>query len=426
MFKKLRNKLLITNTIIIAALLFASFSVIFAMTYSNVRNEINAELDRAMQINRRSEFRPDGGGHIEPPEADIKPPEDGGARGEKRREFAPTVLVKTDFEGNVLSVNSMFTIENDFYSGETAKIISNMETGKDSSGTVRGTNGVWKYRTEKTPDGYSIAFLEISAERAFLRNLIIALLIVGIAALLIAFLISLYSANRSIKPVEESYNKQKQFVADASHELKTPLTTINTNVDVLLNSGADAEEKKWLTYIKDETERMTKLTNDLLYLARLDHDENNIIMNRVSFSDAVESVSLTMEAVIFEKNIKLNCSAEPDVYVLSSSERLKQLVMILLDNAVKYTPKGGVIDIKLTSSGTLTVRNSGEGISDDDIKHIFERFYRADKSRARGSGGYGLGLAIAKSIAEASKGTISAQSKRGEYTEFTVKLPTLK
>ena len=103
-----------------------------------------------------------------------------------------------------------------------------------------------------------------------------------------------------------------------------------------------------------------------------------------------------------------------------------QLVMILLDNAVKYTPKGGVIDIKLTSSGTLTVRNSGEGISDDDIKHIFERFYRADKSRARGSGGYGLGLAIAKSIAEASKGTISAQSKRGEYTEFTVKLPTLK
>lgn len=425
MFKKLRNRLLITNMIIIAALLFASFSVIFAMTYSNVLNGINAELDRAMQINRRSasEFHPVGEGHIEPPEAEKRPPEDG----EKRREFAPTVIVKLDNDGNILSVNSMFTIENDFYSGETAKIISNIEAGKDASGTVRGENGVWEYRAEKTPDGYSIAFLEVSAERAFLRNLIIALLLVMIAALTAALLISLNIANRSIKPIEDSYNKQKQFVADASHELKTPLTTINTNVDVLLSRGdTDAEERKWLGYVKDETERMTKLTNDLLCLARLDHSENSVIMSRVSFSEAVESVILTMEAVAFEKNISLSYSVAPNIFVMSSSEQLKQLVIILLDNALKYTPKGGSVEINLSAPAVLTVKNTGEGISAEDCKQIFERFYRSDKSRARGSGGYGLGLAIAKSIAESAKGTITASSKLGEYTKFTVKLPQAK
>ena len=264
-----------------------------------------------------------------------------------------------------------------------------------------------------------------------LRNLFLILLLVGVVALTVAFLIRLSSANRSIKPVEESYNKQKQFVADASHELKTPLTTINTNVDVLLSHQENTigEEKKWLDYIKTETERMAKLTNDLLYLARIDHDDRNVIFSKVSFSEAAESVILLMEAVIFENNVNLTYDITPDLFVNSSTEQLKQLVMILLDNAVKYTPKSGDINITLThesSDAVLTVRNTGVGISEDAQKQIFERFYREDKSRARESGGYGLGLAIAKAITTACKGSIKVYSKKNEYTEFTVKIPAAK
>ena len=174
---------------------------------------------------------------------------------------------------------------------------------------------------------------------------------------------------------------------------------------------------------------MTKLSNDLLYLARIDHEVGNVIFSKVSFSEAAESVILLMEAVIFENNVNLTYDITPDLFVNGSTEQLKQLVMILLDNAVKYTPKSGDINITLThesSDAVLTVRNTGVGISEDAQKQIFERFYREDKSRARESGGYGLGLAIAKAITTACKGSIKVYSKKNEYTEFTVKIPAAK
>ena len=157
---------------------------------------------------------------------------------------------------------------------------------------------------------------------------------------------------------------------------------------------------------------MTKLTNDLLYLARIDHDDGNVIFSKVSFSEAAESVILLMEAVIFENNVNLTYDITPDLFVNGSTEQLKQLVMILLNHE--------------SSDAVLTVRNTGVGISEDAQKQIFERFYREDKSRARESGGYGLGLAIAKAITTACKGSIKVYSKKNEYTEFTVKIPVAK
>ena len=170
---------------------------------------------------------------------------------------------------------------------------------------------------------------------------------------------------------------------------------------------------------------MTKLTNDLLYLARIDHDDGNVIFSKVSFSEAAESVILLMEAVIFENNVNLTYDITPDLFVNSSTEQLKQLVMILLDNAVKYTPKSGDINITLTHESSDAVL-TGVGISEDAQKQIFERFYREDKSRERESGGYELGLAIAKAITTACKGSIKVYSKKNEYTEFTVKIPVAK
>jgi len=420
MFKKLRNNLLAVNTLIIFTLILVSFSVIYLTTAQNVERGINERLDRSVtRIHMEHMPSPpmqDRGGRKEMP--DEMP---------DRQPFSLTFTVVTDASGNIEKVNIPFTLNDDFYSDKMGEII-NSEKGR---GRIKSENGYWAYKVMKIDTGFVTAFTEIQAEHTILRNLFLILFMVGLVALTAAFLISLYLANRSIKPVEESYNKQKQFVADASHELKTPLTTINTNVDVLLShpESTIGSEKKWLEYIKNESERMTKLTNDLLYLARLDHSEGNVIMGKVSFSDAVENVILLMEAVAFEKDVNLAYDIQPDLYVKGSTEQLKQVVMILLDNAIKYTPKKG--DIKITlkqenNDAVLTVHNTGEGISEEAQKQIFERFYREDKSRARESGGYGLGLAIAKAVVTQCRGSIKVSSKKNEYTLFTVRIPVTK
>lgn len=434
MFKKLRNKLLVVNIIMIAALMLGSFSVIYITTEKNVERDIESKLNRALERavpSWKPELKNNG--------ADDRPFKPNNTLLSKNSvssndpgnipEAPFFFLVYADMDQNITNVDISFYLSDNFYEDKISEIISDV----NDSGTIKSSDRYWLYKRIQTPGEYIIAFTDISVEHNILRNLILILLFVAIAALTIVFLISLYSANRSIKPIEESYNKQKQFVADASHELKTPLTTINTNIDVLLSHGENSidDEKKWLLYIKSEAQRMAKLTNDLLYLARLDYNDNNIIFEKTSFSDAIESVILTMEAVIFEKNIKLYYDILPDIYVYSSQEQLKQLVMILLDNAIKYTPKNGNITIKLqhepkSSNAVLTVKNTGQGIDNADIKQIFERFYRSDKSRSRGSGGYGLGLAIAKSIAENLRGSITAESKKNEYTLFTVKIPIAK
>ena len=342
------------------------------------------------------------------------------------REMAARFEVVTDKDGNVIRVNSPFEVTDESYKEEIPDIISSDDPFRDLSSIPAGYGRTYLYprRTD-----ISLPLGDTTAEQTMLRQLIVILLLVGLAALCIIFFISLVTANRSIRPVEESYNKQKQFVADASHELKTPLTTINTNADVLLSHGESTinEERKWLEYIKSETLRMTKLTDDLLCLARLDHGTNEDEKPCASWSEAAENIILTMEAVIFEKNINFTYDIEPGINAAASSAQLKQLVMILLDNAVKYTHSGGEINMTLkrskNSCAVMTVRNTGEGIAPEDMGHIFERFYRADKSRSRDSGGYGLGLAIAKAAAEYAGGEIGVKSKAGEWTEFFVKLP---
>ena len=429
MFKKLRNKLLIVNTLIIAALVLGSFSVIYIMTSRNVTNRIEQKLDRAISDYTRPDRMPprheDG---MRPPEGEKPDGREPPPARPENREFSPTFTVICDAYGKIQKVNMPFRLNEDFYSEKVHDIVYSDK----SEGHIKTDNGYWAYRVSAIDTGFVIAFTDFQAERAVMLNLFLVLLMVGIFALTAAFLISLYFANSSIRPVEESYNRQKQFVADASHELKTPLTTINTNIDVLLShpESTIGEERKWLDYIKTESERMTKLTNDLLYLAKLDHNENeNIILSRISLSEAVENIILLMEVVIFENNVNLVYNVAPDLYINGSSEQIKQLVMILIDNAVKYTPRNGDIKIDLfrdSQDAVFTIRNTGEGISDEAQKHIFDRFYREDKSRSRESGGYGLGLAIARAITMTHKGSIRVSSKKNEYTEFKVKIPVCK
>lgn len=187
-------------------------------------------------------------------------------------------------------------------------------------------------------------------------------------------------------------------------------------------------QAKWLHYIKLETDRMAKLTNDLLYLTEMESTRVTMLHMPFNMSEAVETILLTMEAVIFEKQLQLDYDIEPDLMVHGSSEQIKQVVFILLDNAIKYTYPNGSLTISLKTQHhdvVLTVSNTGEGIAPEHLSRIFDRFYRTDASRSRQRGGYGLGLAIAKSIVEQHRGKLYGKSSVGATTSFYLHLTRL-
>ncbi|MCH5211720.1 MAG: HAMP domain-containing histidine kinase [Oscillospiraceae bacterium] len=420
MFKKLKNRLLFTNMIIIILFVIVCLGGIWISTYVSVRNDISRRLDRAIEMCRNDIMRPDpfNGREGRPRELPGDRPED--MERKRNDTFMMEISVYCDKSGNIISKRSMFDEEPD-YSDKLKEIAA---SGK-SDGSITLDVDSWAYKRVEFENGYIIALTKNESEKRIVLTTGLLLCAAGILSIGISFLISLIIANRAIKPVEESYNKQKQFVTDASHELRTPLASISANTDVLLSkrdSTIDAEIK-WLEYIKDETDRMTQLTNDLLSLAKADAalDEEKQPLQKVSFSEICDDALLETEAFAFENNINLSYDIAENIEIMASSAALKQVVLILIDNALKYTPSGGSVYVRLDEAdgkAVFYVENDGS-INNEDIPHLFERFYRADKSRARESGGYGLGLAIAKSLCDGFGGSIKAQSQDNR-TRFTV------
>ena len=248
--------------------------------------------------------------------------------------------------------------------------------------------------------------------------------------LILILLLCEFMARRSILPVDEAIRTQQQFIADASHELKTPIAVILANLDILESSPEKTvrESGKWIDSTKSEANRMSKLVNEMLFLARSDAAMDMYYNFRViNFSDVAEEVVLTTEALAFERNISLESDIVETSQVVGDFERLKQVVMILVENATKYVDEGGTIQVKLASgpwrTEILTVTNTGTPIPKDRAEHIFERFYRVDESRVREKGGYGLGLSIAQKIVEKHNGEISLAFSDERGTCFAVKLP---
>ena len=230
---------------------------------------------------------------------------------------------------------------------------------------------------------------------------------------LVFIVIAKLIANWISKPVEESFEKQKDFIADASHELKTPLSVITASAEAL---EKNPKEKKWLTNIKNESERMNNLIVDLLDLAKTEN--GNIEMSLGNLSKVVELSVLTFEGIAYEKNIKMEYHINPDINIKMNENAIKQVIEILLDNAIKHSKEKGKIEVNLTETNNieLSVSNLGEPIPKGEEEKIFERFYRIDKSRNRNDNRYGLGLAIAKNIVISHNGTIKAFSKNGKTT----------
>jgi signal transduction histidine kinase len=251
-----------------------------------------------------------------------------------------------------------------------------------------------------------------------LKTLLISTGILLLIELLI-LLISTKLTNWIIKPVQESFDKQKQFIADASHELKTPLAVIMASSEAL---ESNPDEKKWLENIRSESDRMNKLICDLLELAKSESIDDRSEFAVGNLSKTVEKSVLTFEGIMFEKGIALEDNIEDNIEIEMNEYKIKQLMSILIDNAIKHSESGGKITVELKKEKdiVISVSNTGEGIPKGDEERIFERFYRADEARNRNENRYGLGLAIAKNIALSHNGTISASSENGVTTFKTV------
>ena len=302
------------------------------------------------------------------------------------------------------------------------KIIQIAENILESSNTKKGRRIGNLYL-----DQYSYAFqapntltiVDNTSAKAKLESLLKTSILIFVLIEIIIIILTVEITRWIIKPVIESFNRQKQFVADASHELKTPIAVIMANAEAL---EKEPEEKKWLNNIKSEADRMNELVTSLLDLAKL--EEGKEVQQEENLSKIVEMSVLTFESLMYENKIELEYDIQKDINIKCNSSQIKQLVAIIIDNAIKHSETNGKISIALKkqkNDTVLTVSNRGKEIPKEIREKIFERFYRADESRNRDTNRYGLGLAIAKNIVENHNGKIFVESEKG-ITTFKVVL----
>jgi signal transduction histidine kinase len=430
MLKKLRNRLLLVNMIAIAVVVIVSFSVIYVLSYANMQK---LNMDRLRSIpsdvmsNSIISMEVVDGNEPKSPSNILINPSAG-----LPIDYTKTFVVHVD-PRDIVYVFSQIDIPPEVYmtaAVDAAKLAT-------ETGFVEIEGKRWAFLISGR-SGENIIFYNIEDTQAALRMLLIGMIAVAIIVLGAMLLVSTRIANRAIRPVEESIEKQRRFVADASHELKTPLAIIDSNREVLL-SGADEtieSQRSWIDRIGEESERMRGLIDRMLYLAKAE----DVPLPSVSFdiSEAAEDGIRRVETILYERGVQLKFAKHvAPIPVKADAERIREVMLILLDNAVKYTDEGGQVTVETGRTkhhGYVRVSNTGAGIPKEDLPRIFERFYRVDKSRTSGVGdvdrvagtdsvgGYGLGLSIAKTIVERSGGKITAASGQG-LTTFTIELP---
>ena len=284
-----------------------------------------------------------------------------------------------------------------------------------------GYIGNYIYKIRKfSNNGKEITLMENEDAINRYKRTIMSAEAIGVFSIIAIYIIAQKISRTIVKPVEDSFEKQKQFISDASHELKTPLAVIEANSDVLQDKVG---ENKWITYIQKEVQSMNKLVNDLLVLARMEKIDttNN---QKFDLSKEVQMSVSVFESMIYEKKIELETNISEGIEFNGDKEDIKHIISIILDNAIKHTEKNGKIIVnalKEKSNIKIEIKNLGEPIPEEEREKIFERFYRVDKSRNRSEKRYGLGLSIAKEIVDKYNGTIKASSKDG-FTSFIVKL----
>lgn len=289
------------------------------------------------------------------------------------------------------------------------------------------------YSKSKIDFGYRIAFADSTQYYAYMKTFFVDGTILIVFTSLFFWGIMRFLAKMCLRPVEKAWAQQKNFIADASHELKTPLTVILTNSGILKSHSEDTVENqiKWIDSTYEEATHMKELVDKLLLLAKTDNMSQKNMFTDVDLSELSMQLALQYEPVAFEKGVLLNSDIDKNIHLRGDSVALNQIIHILLDNAIKYAGKNGVVTLSLKRKQSYSIKNrngyvylsthnTGVPIPEEDIPHIFERFYRSDKARTSGSG-YGLGLSICKNLASLHNADISVISNEENGTVFTVK-----
>ncbi len=414
MFKEIRRQITLFNTLIlIAFLLLFILLLVFLVQWSFKRSGEKALINAAQRI------RNENLSHYEDKEKDFDKPAFHGVVG--------TEFIVWDQNGNaerMRIVNDDLIMKGYELSLDTS-FNNAFKTFDIGDRTYRVYSAVYYEDDQKK---IVQVFQEIDTEKNVIQYFVFFLLFIGSFGILLLIPISYILAGKSLQPIKETFENQKKFIADASHELRTPLTVIQTNVEVLRLKEDEvlADNIKWLNNIGNESESMSKLVSQLLTIAQ--SDNNKIVFEKKNFDLSMlcaEIIDLMVD-VARDKNIRLKGDIEPDIEYEGDEEKLKQAIRILVDNAIKYTPSGGQVDLILKDGirfVSISVKDTGVGLSPEDQKKIFSRFYRVDDARNRESGGFGLGLNIADMAVKHHGGRIKLQSVPDEGSTFTIILP---
>lgn len=403
--KKLSKKIFYTLVLILTISILTVVSIFNIQNYLEQKKSINNSLN--VSLNKRDR---------KIPPAKIKERSDIDNVENRNIKFMDSVIytVLLDDNDNILDVinHSNNGLSNEKISELSIKILKDKKIKTRHIGCLYLSDYSYSYLKGNT----LVIFDNSKIKKSLQLSLEMSILIFSILELLI-IIGSKYLTAWLIKPVKESFDKQKQFIADASHELKTPLSVIVASSEAI---DIDEKNSKWLKNIEYETNRMNLIISKLLSLAKSEQRKKVRLVNN-NLSKIVELSLLTFEGRAYEKNIKFNYDIEDNIFMLMDEDSIKELVEILLDNAIKHSKKKGTINLSLKKDGQiiLLVENEGEAIPKGEEEKIFERFYRVDKARSRNDNRYGLGLAIAKNIVLLHKGKIKASSMDG-ITTFQV------
>ena len=397
MIKKLKNKVFFIIMFSISIILFGTILIFAYLNYNNTITAATSMLDRFGDF-QKGEDRPND-----------------------REE------INKEFNNQNFSIDLSNTYS---YMIENGKIIDYTEQNEEIEALAqkaykknndKGTIGNYVYKTRRMKDQKATVIILMENESVVkrIKFIYIITIVALISGTIMSYIISKKLSNIIVKPVEETIEKQKQFISDASHELKTPLAVIEANVDVLENKVG---KSKWMEYIQSEITSMNKLINDLLFLAKTENIKTIRNKEQINISEEIKMVSSMFESVAYEKKVKINYNIQENIKVNVEKEDIKQIISILLDNAIKHTEKENNIYVELKKEkgiNTIKIKNEGKPIPEEEQEKIFERFYRVDKSRNRSEKRYGLGLAIAKTIVEKYNGKIEVKCNDG-ITEFKV------
>ena len=417
MIIKLKRKFIILATISMLVLMSALCGIMNAINYSVVVKESDSTINLLIH--------PDDPAHENspPPENSrdgIKAPAHGGMSPEipyESRYFTVTVsesgeIVKTD-------LSKILSVDDSSVSDYTEKALS--------SSRSRGFIKQFRFAKRTSGNETKIIFLDCGRKLDAFKAFLWVSVSVGFGGCVIMFAVFVLISGKIVKPIAESYEKQKRFVSDAGHEMKTPLTIINANLDLLESDGQSGDQAEELEDIRSQTKRMTELTNNLVYLSKMEESEHKPAMAEMPFSDVVSETINAFTPLIKGKNLDFSANITPDITLYGSPDAIRRLTSVLLENAVKYSPANRKLTVNLTAnkkSAVLSVFNETENeIKKEDLPHVFDRFYRTDASRNSATGGHGIGLSIAKAITEIHGGGIKAETISGKDFRVTAILP---